>query len=231
MRGLRRRLAGVRRAAVAPPLLALAAPILGLAALASGCASDSREPAAPRVVSVLGTGSERATGFVAGPGTVVTVAHALAGRESVRVRLDRGHVRPARVVARYARLDLALLAVPGLPGIVPRTASTGSEDRVRVVVVRGRRVVTMAAAVRRAIDAHVSAPGAERALSRPALELEARLRAGDSGAPVLTEGGDLAGVLFARSRNNADTAYAVDALALARLLDAARRPQHLAPLR
>ena len=91
--------------------------------------------------------------------------------------------------------------------------------------------MTMAAAVRRAIDAHVSAPGAERALSRPALELEARLRAGDSGAPVLTEGGDLAGVLFARSRNNADTAYAVDALALAPLLDAARRPQKLAPQR
>jgi hypothetical protein len=75
--------------------------------------------------------------------------------------------------------------------------------------------------VRRAIDAHVRAPGADRALSRPALELEAHLRAGDSGAPVLTEGGELAGVLFARSRDEADTAYAVDARAVEALLSAA----------
>jgi hypothetical protein len=77
--------------------------------------------------------------------------------------------------------------------------------------------------VRRPIDAQVSAPGAARALSRPALELEARLRAGDSGAPVLTEDGELAGVVFARSRNRADTAYAVDARALRELLDDAQR--------
>ncbi len=86
----------------------------------------------------------------------------------------------------------------------------------RVLALRGGRVVSLAASVRRAIDARVSAPGADRALSRPALELEARLRAGDSGAPVLTEDGELAGVLFARSRTRADTAYAVDAAAVER---------------
>ncbi|MGH2745740.1 MAG: hypothetical protein ACRDN8_25270, partial [Thermoleophilaceae bacterium] len=72
--------------------------------------------------------------------------------------------------------------------------------------------------VRRPIDARVSAPGAERALRRPALELEARTRAGDSGAPVVSEGGEVVGVLFARSRNEADTAYALDARALVELL-------------
>jgi S1-C subfamily serine protease len=208
----------------APPSR-LAAALAGLlAVLGPGCGdSASPQAAAPPVVSVLDTGSERATGFVVAAGRVVTVAHALAGHAPVRVRVGPGDVRSGRVLARDARLDLALLGVPGLRGSVVGTATTDNEERVRVAVLRGRRRVTVAAAVRRAIDAHVSAPGAGRELSRPALELEARLRAGDSGAPVLGDGGEVAGVVFARSRNSRDTAYAVDARALEQLLDAARR--------
>jgi len=66
--------------------------------------------------------------------------------------------------------------------------------------------------------AHVRAPGAERALTRPALELAAGVEAGDSGAPVLSSSGALAGVIFATSNRRTDTAYAVDASALTRLL-------------
>jgi S1-C subfamily serine protease len=127
-------------------------------------------------------------------------------------------VRSARVLALDRRADLALLAVPRLRGAGLETATTGSEDRVDVVVVRDGRVVTIATSVRRSIDARVSAPGAGRALRRPALELEARVMSGDSGAPVLTADGELAGVLFARSRNRPDTAYAVDAVAVERVL-------------
>jgi hypothetical protein len=114
------------------------------------------------------------------------------------------------------RRDLALLAVPRLRGAAPGTA--GNEGRVSVLVLRRGHVVTRVAAVRRAIDARVSAAGAGPVLRRPALELEARLVAGDSGAPVLTEDGEVAGVVFARSRGNRDTAYAVDAPALVEFL-------------
>lgn len=90
------------------------------------------------------------------------------------------------------------------------------------MVLRAGRPATRRATVRRAIDARVSAPGGGRPLRRPALELEARTRAGDSGAPVLSDGGEVTGVLFARSRNKPDTAYAVDAPALADLLAGGR---------
>jgi hypothetical protein len=60
--------------------------------------------------------------------------------------------------------------------------------------------------------------GASRPLTRPALELDARVGAGDSGAPVLTDDGDLAGLLFARSHSDGRTAYAVDAQAVDALL-------------
>lgn len=192
--------------------------ILLAAALGPGCAdSASPERPAPRLVSVLGAGSERATGFVSGRGRVVTVAHAVAGDGAVRVRAPHaGSPLSARVLRVDRRRDLALLAVPRLRERAPETA--GDEGGVSVLVLRRGRVVTRVAAVRRAIDARVSAAGAGPVLRRPALELEARLRAGDSGAPVLTEDGEVAGVVFARSRNHRDTAYAVDAPALVEFL-------------
>lgn len=210
-----RRTRSVRRRALA---------ILFAAALGPGCAdSASPQPPAPRVVSVLGAGSERATGFVSGRGRVVTVAHAVAGARAVagdravRVLPPRAASSlPARILRIARRRDLALLGVPRLREDAVRTA--GNEGDVSVLVLRGGRVVTRVAAVRRAIDARVSAAGAGPVLRWPALELEARLRAGDSGAPVLTEDGKVTGVVFARSRNHRDTAYAVDAPALVEFL-------------
>jgi S1-C subfamily serine protease len=204
--------------------LAVAALLLALAAPGTGCADSSSSGASgPQVVSVLGRGAERATGFTVAAGRVVTVAHAVEGGGPIRVRVRRAAARSARVLRLDRRTDVALLAVPGLRGRAPGTATTDGDVRVRVLALRGGRVVAVPGSVRRAIDARVSAPGSRRALHRPALELEARLGAGDSGAPVLTSEGKLAGVLFARSRNRADTAYAVDAVAVERLVDGAPR--------
>ena len=53
---------------------------------------------------------------------------------------------------------------------------------------------------------------------RPGLELAAAIDPGDSGAPVLDGRGRLLGVLYARSRDRAGTAWAVDAAAARSLL-------------
>ena len=199
--------------------LALAVLLGPLASVLAGCGEDPASPraAGPRLVSVLGQGSEHATGFAVAPARVATVAHALAGGGAVRVRVG-GASRAARVLRVDRRADLALLAVPGLPARPARTASAGDDENAMVLVLRRGRAAALGATVRRAIDARVSAPGAGRPLRRPALELEVRTRAGDSGAPVVTEDGEVTGVVFARSRNEAGTAYAVDARALRDLL-------------
>jgi S1-C subfamily serine protease len=203
---------------------AAAALVLALAALGAGCEnSGSQSRAAPRVVSVLGTGSERATAFAVAPGKLVTVAHALPPGEAVRVQAGRRRPYRARVLTRDVRTDLAVLAAPRVRGPVIETATASNEDGVRLLVLRGARVASVEAAVRRAIRAHLREPGAARPLTRPALELEVRVRAGDSGAPVLTDGGELAGVVFARSRNDPNAAYAVAAQAVERLLATASR--------
>jgi S1-C subfamily serine protease len=169
------------------------------------------------VVSVLGAGSQRATGVVVAPGRVLTVAHAVSRRTSLRTSSG-----PGRLLRRDLRADLALLAVDDRRAPALETAAVKGGDVVRLLLLRGGRVAPTSATVRRTIRAHVSAPGTARPLTRPALELDARLRAGDSGAPVLTEDGELAGVLFASSRRDGRTAYAVDAQAIETLLKPAR---------
>jgi S1-C subfamily serine protease len=140
-----------------------------------------------------------ATGFAVGRGRVVTVAHVLRGGGAVRVT-----GRPARVVRADRRLDLAVLAVPGL-GAAPLSGRGA-----RVEVLRAGRPRALPARVERRVTATL---GRDR---RPALELSAAVQPGDSGAPVTDASGRLVGVVFARSGDR--TAWAVDASALRRLL-------------
>ena len=128
-------------------------------------------------------------------GVVVTVAHVL-GDEPITA-----DGRPATVARVDRRSDLALLRVPGVRGDAPRF---GGSD--------GTSVLGRPAPIVRRIRASVD--GGPR---RPALELRAEVAVGDSGAPVLTRSGRVAGVVFARSRAREGVAYAVDASAVAAL--------------
>jgi S1-C subfamily serine protease len=184
--------------------------LLGVVGVAVAAAGAGAWPATPRGhdappgLVALVAGGEHATGFTAGGDRVVTVAHVLdAGRPP---SVD-GH--RARVIRIDRAADLALLALPGLHAAPVRTGAGGPG---------GVRLLGRAARVRRAITATVrGAPGVPLA-RRPALEVAAAARPGDSGAPVVTADGRVVGVLFAASRERPDTAYAVDGSALAGLL-------------
>jgi Trypsin-like peptidase domain len=143
-------------------------------------------PRGPELVSVR-VSHERATGFVAGDGLVMTVAHVL-GEAAVTV-----DGRPATVVRLDRDLDLALLRVPGVRGEPPRLGGGGDT-----------RLLGRPAPILRRIRASVD--GGPR---RPALEIRAEVAVGDSGAPLVTPTGRVAGVVFARSRTRPDVAYAV----------------------
>jgi hypothetical protein len=207
------------RARLMPRALAVAAALLaaGAVALVLG-SSDRADRTGPRLLRVT-SGHEIATGFAVGVNRIVTVAHVLDGGVAVNGRarvVVNG--RRARVLRVDRRSDLALLAAPGLAahGIDTETAVSGAS--VRVLRLRNGRTSSLSVHVRRMIVAHVRAPGATRAVTRPALELAARVAAGDSGAPVVSGSGGLAGVVFATSSARDETAYAVDASAVARLL-------------
>jgi hypothetical protein len=155
-------------------------------------------PRGPEVVTVE-VGHERARGFVAGDDRVVTVSHTLEGGGAVLV-----DGRAATIVRLDRRNDLALLRVPGVRGEAPRLGGGGD----------GTRVLDRPAPVVHRVTARV-----DRGAPRPALIVRATVAAGDSGAPLVTDSGRVAGVVFARSRTRASTAYAVDAAPVAALLD------------
>jgi S1-C subfamily serine protease len=183
--------------------------VAGAAAIALGaCAvTPGGHDAAPRLHAVV-AGGEHATGFAAGGDRVVTVAHVLdAGRP---LTVDG---RRARVVRVDRAADLALLALPGLHA-APVRMGAGEPGAVRLLGHRAR--------VRRAITATVRVAPGEAVARRAALELAAVADPGDSGAPLLAGDGRVVGVLFAASRDRAETAYAVDGSALRALLAGGR---------
>jgi S1-C subfamily serine protease len=181
----------IRRALIALALLAV-----------PGCGDAGR----PAVFQVAARPNDVATAFALGSDRAVTVAHVLDGRV---VRLRDG--RRATVQSVDQANDLAVLSVPGLHA--PRTRFRSASGDVVVLVVRRGRVVALPARVRRSIIARIGTPDGRRVVRRRALELAADIAPGDSGAPVVTRDGRVAGVVFAQSNRRAHTAYAVNALA------------------
>jgi S1-C subfamily serine protease len=201
---------------------ALCAPAL-LAAAAIGHATAGATAGSPAVVTIEARGGRTATGYLSSDGRVVTVAHAV-GTGLVTVRGTDGVAHQATVLRRDEQLDLAVLRAPGLTG--ERAAEPGvgdgrlpvRRDALHVVVRRNGTQVALAARVRRRIEAHVRTGDGRLIARRPALELAVRIRAGDSGAPLVGPGGRVAGIVFARSRERPAVAYAVDGTVLGRLL-------------
>src|SRR4051794_4865473 len=182
---------------------AAAAVLVAAGLLALGCGSGGPpRPSPPQVLDVASRG-EHATAFVTGDGRAVTVAHALHGARTVRVTAPGGRPRRARVLSSDARLDLAVLAVPGVRATV-RAAGARAGAAARVIVLRQGAAATLAATVRRPIGARLDGGPV-----RPALELDAAIQPGDSGAPVLDGDGRVVGVVFAVASDRERLAYAV----------------------
>lgn len=198
-----------RRAIGGRTFTALCVPAVVAASAIAG-ATGGGAGSAPTIVTVGERPASVATGFMLAPGRVVTVAHVIEG-DSATVRGADGVARRAAVLRRDRTLDLALLAVPGLPA-APGVTPAGTSMLVR----RDGAPAALPVRIVRSIVARVRTTGDDAGVRRPALELAGSPAAGDSGAPVMRDG-RIAGVLFARSRDRAGIAYAVDAAALARL--------------
>ena len=203
--------AGPRR----PRACAAAVATASLAVLAGGCGGSDAQRRPPKVLRVTvaagGLVPEVATGVAVGDGRVLTVAHAVAERGAVRVA-----GRPARVLRVDGRLDLALLAVPGLRAPAVRLGEVAR--RVTLAVLRDGRPTPLGGAVRRRVVIRFRDQPSDPPEVRPGLEVAASIDPGDSGAPVLDTRGRVLGVVYARSRDRADTAWAVDASAVRSLL-------------
>ncbi len=200
--------------------------VAGVAAVgAVACDGASPPDPAGSVVTIAATGCRPtpnvALGVVVDDELVATVAHAVAGEDDIVVSFD-GRQYVGVVVAVDTALDAAVLRVDGLDAdAVPRRAyrdaepvsmiTTGDDDVLRAepIDVSGRTTIRTSDIYR------------DGEYARPALDIVADVRGGDSGAPIVSDDGRLLAMVWATSRRTDERAWALPIEAVAPLLEAA----------
>ncbi|WP_345713956.1 MarP family serine protease, partial [Kineococcus glutinatus] len=186
--------------------------------------------AQPGVVKVTGVAAacDRAlegSGFVlrlrGDAALVVTNAHVVAGVVQPLVQPQgTGTRHPGRVVLYDPARDVAVVEVPGLDA--PALPVVGNLERGDPALVAGFPLdgpYTLATArVREVVEAGGRDVYDTADVVRQVYAVYATVEPGNSGGPLLTEDGEVAGLVFARSVEHADTGYALTSQELAEAL-------------
>jgi S1-C subfamily serine protease len=198
------------------------APDLGPPPTVTGIPQAIVDGVVPSTVKVEGVACRRiqeGSGFVAGPGVVVTNAHVVAGEsETVIQRSDGSEVR-ATVVAFDPRRDLAVLSAPDLnrPALDIVDVEVGG-----IGAVFGHPGGGALRAAPFEVGRTVTATGTdiydEERTERQILILSSSLAPGDSGAALIDPSGRVVGVAFAIAPDKPGVAYALDVEELAPVL-------------
>ncbi len=162
--------------------------------------------ASASVVKILGDAcgfGVEGSGWVAGPGLVVTNAHVVAGETDTAVLLQgRGRRLRAHVLVFDAHNDIAVLRVPGLSAPALRLASqpaSGESAAILGFPLNGSFVSQPARL------GSTQRTNTTNAYGNPAIRLISSLRgkvqSGNSGGPVLSAGGRVIGTVFAQITN------------------------------
>ena len=172
--------------------------------------------AAASVARISGTAyacgvSMTGSGFVAGTGLIVTNAHVVAGVETPVVELPGRDAREGRVVYFDPIDDLAVIAVRGLDAaplaVVPPVAA-GTAVAVQGYPLGGP-FTSGAAFVLSVGSAPVPDIYDDTSSPREIYALDADVRPGNSGGPLLTDAGEVTGVVFARGSDDERRGYAM----------------------
>jgi S1-C subfamily serine protease len=184
--------------------------------------SPTVETARPSVVKITGDADScsrelEGSGFIYAADHVMTNAHVVAGVFSPTVHTASGRNLPAHVVLYDPKRDVAVLYVPGLGGT--SLAFGGPLARGRSAIVLGfpqdGPFDARAARVRLLQQARGPDIYQDREVTREIYSLYALVRPGNSGGPLLTPGGKVAGVVFAAAVDNSRTGYALTAAEVA----------------
>jgi len=151
------------------------------------------------------------SGFPVQPGLVVTAAHVVAGTRDHQVVTRDGLRVPATVVFFDPRRDLALLRAPTLDLQPLRLAPAASNGQPAAVIgyPGGGQELVIGAQVMSEVTAQGSDIYSQRRAVRQVYVLNAQVRQGDSGGPVVDLDGRDLGVVFAASTASDTTGYAL----------------------
>lgn len=161
--------------------------------------------------SSCGRGLE-GSGFVYGPGRVMTNAHVVAGVDHPTVVAD-DRQWDATVVLYNPDLDIAVLEVPGLDRARLEFDMTADpRDKAAVLGYPGDGPYRVDPARIRS-EQRLRSPDiyGEGTVVREVYSLRANVRPGNSGGPLVSTDGEVLGVVFAASVTDANTGYALTA--------------------
>jgi S1-C subfamily serine protease len=205
------------------PSLPATTPDAGIAA------ADQVQRAAQGVVKVRATATQcsrlqEGSGWVVARERVVTNAHVVAGAETVTVQERGVGQRLAGTVVIFdADLDLAVVAVPGLDAEPLDRA--GAQRAGTTVVAAGFPLDGPYEALPMTIRGTLRAEGEDiygrTGVTREIYSLLGDVQPGNSGGPLLTADGRVAGTVFAKSVTDPTTGYALTDAASDARLDAA----------
>jgi S1-C subfamily serine protease len=165
-------------------------------------------------VKILGAAcgdEQEGSGFVVGHGLVATNAHVVAGESSTQIMVGGATYR-GTVVLFDPAFDLAILRtdaplVPVLP-LDPNQVARGTQAAILGYPEDGPLTVGGAG-----ISAQITAVGRDiynqGAVTRSVYALEADVRPGNSGGPVVIAGGQVVGIVFSRSTVYQNVGYAL----------------------
>ena len=164
-----------------------------------------------RIVGIGCGGVVDGSGFVAGPGLVVTNAHVVAGIDRPVVEDRRGR-HAATPVLFDSGLDVAVLRADGLAGpVLPLARGLAPPGTAGAALgyPGGGPFRAVPAAVRRSLVAVGRDIYGERITTRAVYELQATIRPGNSGGPLVNADGTVLGVVFSRSVAQPQVGYAL----------------------
>lgn len=165
-------------------------------------------------VKIIGDGCgqiQEGSGFVAAPGLVVTNAHVVAGIPHPMV-VDGSGAHQTKVVFFDPSYDLAVMRVGGIsePSLALDPAQSSRGVQATVLGYPGGGPFTVVPA---GVMADFEAEGrdiyGQRLTVRNVYEIQATVRPGNSGGPLVQPDGQVIGVVFSRSTTNADIGYAL----------------------
>jgi S1-C subfamily serine protease len=178
--------------------------------------SPALTQAAASVVRITGNAPSCGTGrvgsgFVVSDDRVITNAHVLAGVTELVVETPDEMPRSGRIVYFDPVDDLAVIGVPGLdapPLPMSPTLAPGSEAAVMGYPFGGPFTAGSASVISQGATLVPDIYGANPA-PRQVYTLAANVQQGNSGGPLLTTDGAVAGVVFAKSDVTANVGYAI----------------------
>jgi S1-C subfamily serine protease len=145
------------------------------------------------------------------PGLVVTNAHVVAGAHRISA-LDGAESEPARLVLFDPNLDLAVLRVPylSLPplSLDPHYVQRGAKAVVLGYPGGGPFNAQPAGVTLNFAPESTNIYGTAN-IQRDIYELQALVRPGNSGGPLVTARGEVIGVVFSRDANSPDVGFAL----------------------